>query len=404
MSCNFFIYYSILVTIFLISLAFYTIYLFLKNKSTKEVLEEKIKVIEDLKNNMTDTFKSLSSETLRIANEDFLKSANLTFEKYQQIAKNELEKKQEKIEDVLKPIKESLESFDKKVQDIEKNRLGAYVELREQVKNLKDTNDLLKKDTSSLVQALRTPHVRGKWGEMQLRRSVELAGMMEYCDFIEQESTTDSEDKILRPDMLVKLPGNMTIVIDAKTPLHSYTEYIEATNDDIKKEKLKNHVDNIRKHIRELSKKAYWEQFENTPEFVVLFLPGEVFFSSVVTEAPNIIEESIKQKIIIATPINLISLLKTISYGWKQEKLNKNSLELKNIGQELYKRIFDMSSHLSDLGVKLNSAVESYNKSANSFESRVLITANKFNDLGLEEPEKDKKPSLIDRRARTLNK
>ena len=347
-------------------------------------------------------FQALSRDALKDNSKFFLELANATLARFQENAKGDLESRQRAIDQLVKPLRESLDKVDGKIGELEKTRAGAYSELREQVKTLATSQVQLQLETGNLVKALRTPHVRGRWGEIQLRRVVELAGMLQYCDFVEQE-TVATEDSRIRPDLIVRLPGNRTIVVDAKVPFDAFYESISTTDDEIRCARLKDHARLVRTHIGSLSKKSYWETVQPTPEFVLLFLPGENFYSAALENDPKLIEDGVNQGVIIATPTTLIALLKAVSYGWRQEQMATNAQEVSKLGKDLYDRLRTFTNYFADIGRGLARALESYNKVVGSLEARVLVTARKFKERGAIAGDEIETVEPIDKGARSLS-
>ncbi|WP_424357124.1 DNA recombination protein RmuC [Methanocella sp. MCL-LM] len=367
----------------------------------RKASQEKLKLIDDAKAALSDTFKALSSEALQSNNTTFLEIAKSNLEKYQESAKVDLDTRQKAINELITPLKESLSKFDTRVQEIEVSRSKDGARVEEQIKALSTAQSQLHSETAKLVQALRAPIVRGRWGEVQLRRVVELAGMEEHCDFEEQVSV-DTDDGRLRPDLIVLLPENKTIVVDSKVSLQSYLDAVSAEDEATRNSRLKAHASQVRSHIQRLGEKSYWGQFERTPEFVIMFLPGEAFFSAALHEDPELIEFGVNKGVIIATPIILIALLKGIAYGWCQEQLAKNAQEVSDIGSELYERLNKFSENYVKVGKSLTSAVKSYNDSIGTFEGRVLVSARKFKELKATSCSDIEPPEAIEKIVRHL--
>ena len=363
---------------------------------------EKLQVLEQARIKMEHTFSALSSEALKNNNEEFLKLANENLKKFQNTAQHTLSEKEKAIETLIKPIKDALQKTEQQMHAIEKDRKHAYGALQQHLETMSLNQSALQKETRNLVQALRRPEVRGQWGEMTLKRLAELAGMVEHCDFYTQESIKTDDDALQRPDMIVRMPDGREIVVDVKTPLDAYLTAVDAATDEEREIALQRHCKNVKQRVNELASKAYWNQLKNTPDFVVLFIPGDQFLSTALDYDANLLEDALSKQIILATPTSFVALLRAVAYGWRQEQLTANADKIRDVGEELYQRLAVFSDHLAKLGKSMESSTKHFNNAVGSFDTRIVPSARKFKELGINEKKSLKQPEQIETATRNL--
>jgi len=367
----------------------------------QQIAERTQKENKNNREEMINIFGSLSNDALKNNNDFFLKLAQEKLKQFQIHAEKDMDTREKSVKNMIDPIKEALQKTEHQIREIEKDRKESYGSLTRHLETLTETQQLLQSETRNLVQALRRPEVRGQWGEITLKRLAELSGMVEHCDFFEQEHT-ETEQGAIRPDMIVRLPAGREIVVDVKTPLDAYLSAIEAKDDETRNQHLDLHLRNVRNRVRELASKSYWSQFKQSPDFVVLFIPGDQFLSAALERDHSLLEDALKQHVILATPTSLVALLRAVAYGWRQETLSENADKIRQLGEDLYKRLATFGEHLAKLGKNLGSSVDTFNKTVGSLERQVIPGAKKLHDLGIQSHKQLDSPDPIDKSVRAV--
>ena len=372
-----------------------------RNKLKDQRLSEEAQknALLSTKEDLTRTFNTLANNQLSHHTENFLKLAKENLKIQQEKASNELFSREKAVENLVSPIKETLNKTQEYLNKIESTRQESHGSIKAQLESMAISQKNLTLETQNLVSALRRPEVRGQWGEISLQRLVELAGMVEHCDFITQ-GQKETEEGVIRPDMVINMPDDRQVIVDVKTPLDAYLDAIKTNDKKIQEASMDRHAINLSNRIKELSSKSYWSQFENSPEFVILFIPGDQFLSAALSRKPELLDDALRQHVILATPTSLVALLKAIAYGWQQVVLTDNAREIRNVAAELYDRLTVFTSHLTGIGKDLNSSVKSFNKAIGSLENRVLSSARKFTELGIKPKKNIDKLKKIDEIAR----
>jgi DNA recombination protein RmuC len=347
----------------------------------QQAVPQQLAMLERAQTQLRDSFEAMAGSALKSSNEEFLKLAHERLSGMQREAVHEISRKHQAFDDLVSPIRDVLQQVDQKLGEVEKNRVETGAEISALLEAIGRSQTQLRAETTNLVRALRTPTVRGRWGEMQLRRVVEMAGMLEYCDFHEQ-STTGTENGRIRPDLLVRLPGGRTVVVDAKVPLEAYLDAQDATDDHTRDGKLADHARQVRDHMTKLGAKGYWEQFQPSPEFVVMFLPGEAIFQAALQNDARLIDFGVGAQVFPSSPLTLIALLRAVAHGWRQERLTRNAEQVSRLGKDLYDRVRILTDRMETLRGRLDSTVRAFNETVATYEGRVLVTARRFRDLG----------------------
>lgn len=349
----------------------------------RSVADEKVGVLTQAREQLSMQLQAMCAEALRGNSEQFMQLARAQFEQLQLKATHDLDSRQKAVESLVTPIKESLEKVNTEVKTLETARIRDVTRLSTLLTTVAETNDRLRTETNSLVTALRAPSVHGRWGELQLKNAVEAAGMLAYCDFVVQATGRGDENGLLRPDLVVRLPGGRTVVVDAKTPIQALLDAHQTDDDAVRTQRLADFARNVRDHVAALKAKSYWKQFESAPDFVVMFLPGESFFRAAIEQDPSLLELHAQSGIILASPATLITMLRTVASSWREEQVAQSARAISELGRELYERLGTMTEHLVTLGKRLDGSVQAYNQTVGSFERRVLVSARKFPEHGV---------------------
>jgi len=370
-------------------------------ESEQRAVKEKLHAFETARSQLEDSFKALAGDIMKSSSSEFLKLAETRFKALHDQSSNELEKREKAVENMVKPIRETLDKTDQQIRKMEEDRQKSFGALNQHLEFMKSAHDQLQSETRNLVKALKRPEVRGQWGELTLKRLAELAGMVEHCDF-EQQRSIDTEDGKQRPDMIVRMPGGREVVVDAKAPMDAYLCAVEAEDDAQRAQELQRHARNVRARVRELASKAYWQNMSSSLDFVVLFIPGDQFLSAALELDANLLEDALTDRVVLATPSSLVALLRAIAYGWRQESLAENAEEIRTVGEELYERLCTFAGHLDKLGNTLGRSVEHYNKAVGSFDSRILPSARRFNEMGIRGKKDMPEPEPVERLPRDV--
>ncbi len=370
-------------------------------ESEQLAAEEKMRAFETARSLLEDSFKALAGDIMKSSSSEFLKLAETRFKALHEQSGNEFEKREKAVENMVKPIRETLEKTDQQIRKMEEERQKHFGALSQHLDFMKVAHDQLQNETRNLVKALKRPEVRGQWGELTLKRLAELAGMVEHCDF-EQQRSIDAEQGKQRPDMVVRMPGGREIVVDAKAPMDAYLCAVEAEDDAQRAQELQRHARNVRARVRELASKAYWQNLSTSLDFVVLFIPGDQFLSAALELDAKLLEDALTDRVVLATPSSLVALLRAIAYGWRQETLAENAEQIRIVGEELYERLSTFAGHLDKLGSTLGRSVEHYNKAVGSFDTRILPSARRFSEMGIRGKKAMPEPEPVERLPRDV--